>query len=52
MIPTGVKAKYNTQKFILLNQTQTTELDEIVQPFKQPNATELKNALRGLVGVG
>ena len=41
-----------TKVYPPLNQSQTIELDEIVQPFKRPNATDLKDALRGLQGVG
>jgi hypothetical protein len=29
-----------------LSQTQTIDLDEIVPPFKKPNATDLKNAIQ------
>jgi len=53
VIPTGEKAKIQYSKvYPPLNQTQTIELDEIVQPFKHPNATDLMNAARGLLGVG
>ena len=53
VILTGEKAKIQYSKvYPPLNQTQTIELDEIVQPFKHPNATDLKYALRGLQGVG
>ena len=53
VIPTGEKAKTQYSKvYPPLNQTQTIELDEIVQPFKHPNATDLKDAIQGLQGVG
>ena len=53
VIPTGEKAKITYSKiYPPLNQTQTIELDEIVPPFKHPNATDLMNAARGLLGVG
>jgi len=35
-----------------VNQTQAIELNEIVQPFKRPNAADLRDALRRLQGVG
>jgi len=51
VIPTGEKAKIQYSKvYPPLNQTQTIELDEIVQPFKRPNATDLINAVQGLQG--
>jgi hypothetical protein len=47
VIPTGAKAALQYSNiYPLLNQTQTIELDEIVPPFKKPNATDLKNALQ------
>ena len=53
VIPTGEKAKITYSKiYPPLNQTQTIELDEIVPPFKRPNATDLMNVARGLLGVG
>ena len=33
-----------------LNQTQTIELDEIIPPFKRPNATAVINALGSVSG--
>ena len=46
VIPTGAMAALQYSKiFPPLNQTQTIELDEIIPPFKKPNATDLKNAL-------
>jgi hypothetical protein len=47
VIPTGTKAALQYSNiFPPLNQTQTIELDEIIPPFKKPNATDLKNALQ------
>ena len=46
VIPTGAKAKVTYSKiYPPINQTQTIELDEIIPPFKKPNATDLKDAL-------
>ena len=46
VIPTGVKSKLQYSKiYPPINQTQTINLDEIIPPFKRPNATDLKNAL-------
>jgi arylsulfatase len=46
VIPTGAKAKIQYSKiYPPINQTQTINLDEIVPPFKRPNATDLKNAI-------
>ena len=37
--------------FVLpLNQTQTIELDEIIPPFKRPNASAVINALGSVLG--
>lgn len=45
--PTGTKASIQmTGLYPALNQTQTIELDEIIPPFKHPNATQLANAVR------
>jgi len=53
VLPTGKKAEIQYSKvYPPLNQTQTIELDEIVQPFKRPNSADLSDALRGLQGVG
>lgn len=45
--PTGTKAAIQySGLYPPLNQTQTIELDEIIPPFKRPNATDLANPLR------
>jgi arylsulfatase A-like enzyme len=47
VIPTGQKASIQYSKiYPPLNQTQNINLDEIVPPFKKPNATDLKNAVQ------
>ena len=47
VIPTGEKASIQYSKiYPSINQTQTINLDEIKPPFKRPNATDLKNALK------
>lgn len=47
VVPTGGKAAIQYSViYPPLNQTQTIELDEIIPPFKRPNATNLKNALQ------
>ena len=47
VIPTGQKAaRQYSNIYPPINQTQTIDLDEIVPPFKKPNATDLKNALQ------
>ena len=47
VIPTGAKAALQYSKISPpINQTQTINLDQILPPFKKPNATDLKNALQ------
>ena len=47
VIPTGAKAQVQYSKiYPPINQTQTIDLDEIVPPFKKPNATDIANALQ------
>ena len=47
VIPTGVKAAIQYSKiYPPVNQFQTINVDEILPPFKRPNATDLKNALQ------
>ena len=46
IIPTGENAAIQYSGiYPALNQTQTIELDEIIPPFKRPNATAVINAL-------
>ena len=46
VVPTGEKAIIQYSGiYPALNQTQTVELDEIIPPFKRPNASTVINAL-------
>ena len=47
VIPTGEKAAVQYSKiYPALNQTQTVNIDEIIPPFKKPNATDIQNAMQ------
>jgi hypothetical protein len=47
VVPTGEKAAIQYSKiYPPLNQTQTVNIDEIIPPFKKPNATDIQNAMQ------
>ena len=47
VVPTGEKAATQYAGiYPALNETQTVNIDEIIPPFKKPNATDIQNAIQ------
>ena len=47
VVPTGEKIAVQYSKiYPALNETQTVNIDEIIPPFKKPNATDMQNAMQ------